>query len=128
MPLVSFAVEMTTSEGGGVNLVPEPRTTTDRLSLFAVCSAAATPAASTGSKICGGISSEPLRQPGTLGWMLPIGAGHFAAQPGSREDLAGVADSRRIESASHELHRVEIRLGEHLRHVALLVHADAVFA
>src|ERR1043166_2262089 len=128
IPPSSFAIEMRVSEGGGVNLLPEPRTTTDKLSLLAACSAAATAAASVGSRTCGRIRSAPLRESGSFDRMLTIGSGHFAAEARSGEDLAGIADAGRIERAAHELHRVEVGLGEHLRHVELLVDANAVFA
>src|ERR1044072_114593 len=57
-----------------------------------------------------------------------VGAGDLAAQPRRRHDLAGVREPARVEGAAQHLERREVGLLEHLRHVALLVDADAVLA
>ena len=56
------------------------------------------------------------------------GPRHLAAQPRRRHQLAGVGEPGGVERAAQALERVEVGLVEHLRHVLLLVHADAVLA
>src|SRR5262249_39113414 len=58
--------------------------------------------------------SETLSEAGPLDRMLTVRSRDFAAQPWSREDLAGIAEAIRIECASQALHGVEIVLTEHL--------------
>src|ERR671916_103295 len=58
--------------------------------------------------------------------MHPEGPRPLAAEARGREDLAGVADLVRVERAPEKLHGVEILRREHLRHVLLLVLADAL--
>src|SRR5262245_61593237 len=72
--------------------------------------------------------SETLRETRPLDWMLPVGPRNFAAQSRGGEDLAWIAEAAGIERAAQALHRVEIVLAEHLRHVRFLVGADAMFA
>ena len=60
--------------------------------------------------------------------MLPVRARHLAAQPRRRDHLARVGDPVRVEGAAQPLERLEVALGEHLRHRAGLVDADAVLA
>src|SRR5580658_9027091 len=55
-------------------------------------------------------------------------AGHLAAHSGGREYLAGIAQTRRVERAAQQLHRVQVIRAEHTGHVLGLVHADAVLA
>src|SRR5215210_714633 len=74
------------------------------------------------------VSLEVLGQAGPLDRVHAEGAGTFAAETRGREDLARVAEAMRIEGASEELHGLHILVGEHLGHVLLLVHADAVLA
>src|SRR3954453_4755709 len=128
MPCVIFAVEMRTSEDGGVNFVPAPRTTTDMPALLAPESAADTPAASAGSKICVFIESKSLRDTRALDRMRAIRTRNLAAQPRRRKHLSGIADAGRGERAAYKLHRVEVVGREHPRHVPLLGDADAVSA
>ena len=56
------------------------------------------------------------------------GPGHLAAQPRRRHQLARVRQPGGVERAAQALERVQVGLGEHLRHVLLLVDADAVLA
>ena len=60
--------------------------------------------------------------------MHPVRAGHLAAEARRRDHLARVADPERVERAAEPLEDVEVALGEHARHRARLVHADAVLA
>src|SRR5215216_1111344 len=71
-------------------------------------------------------ASKPLREARRLERMLPVDARHLAAQPRRRHHLARVGQALRIERAAQALERVEVGLAEHLRHVLLLVDADAV--
>src|SRR4029079_10913884 len=73
-------------------------------------------------------ASEAIRQSRRLERMLPVGPGHLAAQPRRAHQLARVRQPGRIERAAQPLERVEVLLGEHLRHVLLLVDADTVLA
>src|SRR5262249_55925569 len=75
-----------------------------------------------------GATSESLGDASPLQRVLPIGAGHFAAQSRCRKDLAWVADAGGIERAAPQLHRLEIVGAEHLRHLCAFVRADAVLA
>src|SRR3954454_11237419 len=94
--------------------VPAPRMRSRRPARSASCSAAAT--------------SEALGNPGCLEGVLAVGPGDLAAQPGRRHHLPGVGQPVGVERAAQLLERGEVGLGEHLRHVALLVDADAVLA
>src|SRR6476620_11511622 len=73
-------------------------------------------------------SSEPLGEPCPLERVLAVGTGDLAAQARRRHDLVRVRLAFGVEGAAQLLEGVEVGLGEHLRHVALLVDADAVFA
>src|SRR5688500_5239482 len=70
-------------------------------------------------------SSSP-REAGGLRRVRVVLAGAIAAQPRRREHLARVHPHLGIERAAHEVHRREIRVGEHLAHVRRLVGADPV--
>src|SRR3954465_12328490 len=94
--------------------VPAPRMRSRRPSRSASCSAAAT--------------SEALGKACRLQRVLPVRPGHLAAQPRRGHHLARVGEPVGIEGAAQLLERREIGLVEHLRHVALLVDADAVLA
>ena len=73
------------------------------------------------------IRTAPPGRPRPAG-ARPVPAGHLAAQPRGREDLAGVGDVVGVEGAADQLHRVQVVVGEHPRHVGGLVDADAVLA
>src|SRR5215204_1245848 len=73
-------------------------------------------------------ASKPLRQAGRLERVLPVLARYLAAETRRRHHLAGVREAGGIERAAQPLERVEVGLAEHLRHVLLLVDADAVLA
>jgi len=60
--------------------------------------------------------------------MRHVDAGPVAAETRRREDLIGIEDAPRIECGAHELHRVEIVVGELFAEIARFVAADAVFA
>src|SRR6266702_4747729 len=60
--------------------------------------------------------------------MRDVFARLFAAEARSRKNFRWIRKLQRVEGAAHPLHRVEVRLGEHLRHHALLFFPDAVFA
>src|SRR3982751_4934515 len=72
--------------------------------------------------------SEKLSETGDLQRVRLVGTCFLDAESWSWKDFAGIRDVFGIESATHELHRVEIRLGEHQRHESLLLCADAVLA
>ena len=61
------------------------------------------------------------RPASTSGCGAAVPAGHLAAQPRRREDLARVGQPVRVERAPHQLHRVQVVGGEHPRHVLGLV-------
>src|ERR1700722_6889023 len=50
----------------------------------------------------------------------------LTAQPGRGEDLARIAERVRVEGAPDQLHRVQVGGGEHFRHIAGFVQANAV--
>src|SRR3954468_21917770 len=102
------------SAGRPQGRVPAPRMRSRRPSRSASCSAAAT--------------SEALGKACRLQRVLPVRPGHLAAQPRRGHHLARVGEPVGIERAAQLLERREIRLVEHLRHVALLVDADPVLA
>src|SRR5215212_10238955 len=117
--------------------VPAPRVSTDSFSRAAPDSVSDTSSAVAGSATNFGITPStasagdpsrirlhPFRKSGALRRMLPIGARHFAAEPGSGEDLSGIAQARRIEGVPQALHGVEVVLGKHFCHVRRLVDAD----
>src|SRR3954453_19032836 len=60
--------------------------------------------------------------------MLPVRPRPLAAQSRRRHQLAGVGEPSWVERAAQLLERREVLLRELLRHVALLVDADAVLA
>src|SRR5262245_58001913 len=72
--------------------------------------------------------SKSLRQACTFDRMLAVRAGHLAAEPWRWKDLAGVAEILWIECGPDALHRIEVGLREHPRHVFGLVRAHAVLA
>src|SRR3954471_21437300 len=110
----SVASSPSASAGRPQRRDPVPRMRSRRPSRSASCSAAAT--------------SEALGKACRLQRVLPVRPGHLAAQPRRRHDLARVGEPAGVERAAQLLERGEVGLVEHLRHVALLVHADAVLA
>src|SRR5205085_10347635 len=72
--------------------------------------------------------SEPLGKSRHLQRVRTVRPRYLAAQAGSREELAGVRQTGRIECRAQPLHRVEVVFAEHERHRAGLVGADAVLA
>src|SRR5215210_2876837 len=113
----------TAPSGPGVpqpSLVPPPTGRTARLAVPCSRISLASPSRS--------IRLEALRQAGRLERMLTVRAGDLAAEPRRRHHLAWIREPRRVERATQPLEGVEIGLVEHLRHVLLLVHADAVLA
>src|SRR5215472_2090772 len=76
----------------------------------------------------GMIALEDLRTGSRGGVRAATRARDFAAQPGGREDLARVAQARRVEGAPHQLHLVKIIYAEHLRHIPGFIDSDAVLA
>src|SRR3954465_11362691 len=75
---------------------------------------------------CSTIASEAFGNARQLQWMCAIRAGHLAAEPRRRKDLARVREAVRIECPPEPLHHFEIGLAEHQRHRARLVGTDAV--
>src|SRR5690348_13716461 len=73
-------------------------------------------------------SSEPLCKSRLLERMGAVRTGHLAAEARRGEDLAGVRETARVERRTDALHHLEVDLGEHQRHRAGLVRADAVLA
>src|SRR5436190_17314192 len=71
-------------------------------------------------------ASVTLGEPSSLDRVLPVRTGDFAAEARSRKHLARITQAVWIEGAPHALHRFEVVFAEHLRHVGLLVGADAV--
>src|SRR3954470_13948903 len=82
------------------------------------------PAASSAAMSC----SEAIRNPRRLQGVLAIGARDLAAEPRRWHQLPRIGELVRVERAAQLLERLEVGLVEHLRHVALLVDADAVLA
>ena len=74
--------------------------------------------------------SEALRQARALDWMRAIRARHLSAETRGVGNNTSPGLQMPVGSNAHRtrLHRLEVVLAEHPRHVALLVHADAVFA
>ena len=72
--------------------------------------------------------SEAIGQAGRFDGMLTIWAGNLAAQAWRRQHLARIAEPTRVDRVAQLLHHVEVIVGEHARHVVLLVRADAVLA
>jgi hypothetical protein len=60
--------------------------------------------------------------------MRPVGAGHLTAQPGGWDHFPGIRDAVGIEGLAHAVEDLEVAFGEHRRHRARLVDADAVLA
>ena len=101
------------------SLVPPPtgRTVPPR------ASAAASSSREPGASIRTARRCPPARE-GACG----TGPGTSPHKPRGWHDLAGVGETVGIEGAAEALERVEVRLAEHVRHVALLVDADSVLA
>src|SRR4051794_25443013 len=127
-PPVSISTPSPASQPGPHGLVPPPRGRTGRPSSPSERRRPAASSAVSGRAAISPPPSEPLRQPGGLQRVLPVDAGHLAAQPRGRHDLAGVGEPGRVPGAAQLLERGEVVLPEHLRHVLLLVDADAVLA
>src|SRR3954447_3938263 len=114
-------------------LVPAPRNTTlPRVAPRTLAASAALPGRSTvvitSAHLLEPLDLEPLDHSGLLQRMWPPRPGPLPAQPGSGQDLAGVADAAGIERGPDQGHDREVGLAEHLQHRAGLVAAHAVLA